>query len=294
MERVVVVFMEEDASLAAAQAGQVDVAYTSATLAAQPAGRLRPAELRVGGLARHLAAHRLRRREEDRRERAQAAAGNDVTCDVAVRQAINYGVDRERMIDNVLERLRHAWPTAWATACRGPRPTWRCMTDVERAQRCSTMPAGRRAPTASARRTACARRSNLYYSAGDTVRQGIAEEFSNQMKELGLEFAIKGVSWDDLYPHQFTDPVVWGWGTNAPIETYNLFYSKGTGNYACYENAATDAYLDEALALPQGGGLVRLVDARPSGMARPASRRRATRPGCGSRTSTICTLRRRT
>ncbi len=59
------------------------------------------------------------------------------------------------------------------------------------------------------------------------------------------------MSWDDLYPHQFTDPVVWGWGTNAPIETYNLFYSKGTGNYACYENAATDAYLDEALAQPR-------------------------------------------
>ena len=30
MERVVVVFMEEDASLAAAQSGQVDVAYTAA------------------------------------------------------------------------------------------------------------------------------------------------------------------------------------------------------------------------------------------------------------------------
>ena len=31
IERVVAVFMEEDASLAAAQSGQVDVAYTSAT-----------------------------------------------------------------------------------------------------------------------------------------------------------------------------------------------------------------------------------------------------------------------
>ena len=79
----------------------------------------------------------------------------------------------------------------------------------------------------------------------------LARLLEAEMKELGLEFAIKGVSWDDLYPHQFTDPVVWGWGTNAPIETYNLFYSKGTGNYACYENAATDAYLDEALACPK-------------------------------------------
>ena len=35
MERVVVVFMDEDAALAAVQAGQVDIAYTYATHAAQ-------------------------------------------------------------------------------------------------------------------------------------------------------------------------------------------------------------------------------------------------------------------
>ena len=101
MERVVVVFMEEDASLAAAQSGQVDVAYTAATYAAnQPAG-YDLAELRVGGLARHLPSVRPRRRLQNEKGDA-VPAGNDVTCDLAVRQAINYGVDRERMIDNVL------------------------------------------------------------------------------------------------------------------------------------------------------------------------------------------------
>ena len=35
MERVVVVFMEEDAALAAVRAGQVDIAYTSATYSDQ-------------------------------------------------------------------------------------------------------------------------------------------------------------------------------------------------------------------------------------------------------------------
>ena len=29
-----------------------------------------------------------------------------------------------------------------------------------------------------------------------------------------------------------------------------LFYSKGTGNYACYTSETTDKYLDEALAQP--------------------------------------------
>ena len=85
------------------------------------------------------------------------------------------------------------------------------------------------------------------------MRQAIAAEFADQMEGLGIEVNVKGASWDDLYPHQFTDPVVWGWGTNAPVETYNLLYSQGSGNYACYENAAVDDYLDEALSKPNVG-----------------------------------------
>ena len=249
IERVVAVFMEEDASLAAAQSGQVDVAYTSATFAAQqPAGYdlLNCASVDSRGISLPTISAGAKKTDE----KGEAAAGNDVTCDVAVRQAINYGVDRERMIDNVMNGFG---TVAYSVGDGMPwsSPDMKCTTDVERAKK--LLDDAGWAPGADGIREKDGVRAsmNLYYSAGDTVRQGIAEEFSNQMKELGLEFAIKGVSWDDLYPHQFTDPVVWGWGTNAPIETYNLFYSKGTGNYACYENAATDAYLDEALACPK-------------------------------------------
>ena len=134
----------------------------------------------------------------------------------------------------------------------------------------------------------------LYYSAGDTVRQGIADGVRQPDEGTGaLSSTIKGASWDDLYPHQFTDPVVWGWGTNAPIETYNLFYSKGTGNYACYENAASRRVPGRGAGLPEGGGLLRLVEEGPVGRhdRHRAAGRRAL--GVVRRTSTICTLRRR-
>ena len=249
IQRVVVVFMEEDASLAAAKSGQVDVAYTSATFAAQqPSGYdlLNCASVDSRGISLPVIPAGAMKTDE----KGEAAAGNDVTCDLAIRQAINYGVDRDKMIDNVLNGYG---TVAYSVGDGMPwsSPDMKCTTDVERAKK--LLDDAGWAPGADGIREKDGVRAsmNLYYSAGDTVRQGIAEEFSNQMKELGLEFAIKGVSWDDLYPHQFTDPVVWGWGTNAPIETYNLFYSKGTGNYACYENAATDAYLDEALACPK-------------------------------------------
>ena len=249
MERVVVVFMEEDASLAAAQSGQVDVAYTAATFADnQPMGYdlLNCKSVDSRGISLPSVPAGGTKKDEG----GEYAAGNDVTCDLAVRQAINYGVDRERMIGNVLNgygtvaySVGDGMP--WSSA------DMKCTTDVEKAKK--LLDDGGWAAGADGIREKDGTRAtlDLYYSAGDSVRQAIAAEFANQMKELGIEVNIKGASWDDLYPHQFTDPVVWGWGTNAPTETYNLFYSAGTGNYACYENATVDGYLDEALAQPR-------------------------------------------
>lgn len=251
MERVVVVFMEEDASLAAAQSGQVDVAYTATTYAAnQPAGYdlLNCASVDSRGISLPCVPAGGTKSDEG----GEYAVGNDVTCDLAVRQAINYGIDRERMIENVLNGYG---TVAYSVGDGMPwsSPDMRCETDAEKAKRLLD-DAGWVLGADGVREKAGVRASlSLYYAAGDSVRQAIAAEFADQMEGLGIEVNVKGSSWDDLYPHQFTDPVVWGWGTNAPVETYNLLYSQGSGNYACYENAAVDDYLDEALSKPNVG-----------------------------------------
>ena len=250
MQTVIAVFMEEDASLAAAQSGQVDVAYTAATFADnQPKGYdlLNCASVDSRGIS--LPCVPAGGTKVEQGDMAYET-GNDVTSDRAVRQAINYGVDREKMIENVLNGYG---TVAYSVGDGMPwsSPDMQCTTDRELAKKLLD-DAGWAAGADGVREKDGVRASlNLYYSAGDSVRQAIAAEFANQMKDLGIEVSIKGASWDDLYPHQYTDPIVWGWGTNAPVETYNLFYSKGTGNYACYENATVDGYLDEALAQPR-------------------------------------------
>lgn len=248
MERVVVVFMEEDASLAAAQSGQVDVAYTAATYAAnQPMGYDLLVCSSVDSRGISLPCVPAGGSKSD--QGGEYAVGNDVTCDLAVRRAINYGVDRERMIENVLNGYG---TVAYSVGDGMPwsSPDMRCETDVEKAKRLLD-DAGWTVGADGVREREGVRASlSLYYPAGDSVRQAIAAEFADQMEGLGIEVSIKGASWDDLYPHQFTDPVVWGWGTNAPVETYNLLYSEGSANYACYANATVDGYLDEALGKP--------------------------------------------
>ena len=246
MQRVVVVFMEEDASIAAAQAGQVDVAYTSATYYdVVPTGYELLACTSVD--SRGVSLPCVPAGTTKSNDGVDYAQGNDVTCDVAVRRALNYATDRNRLISNVL----NGYGTPAFSV--GDGLPWSsedmiCETDAELARQiledAGWVDSGDGIRAKDGVRCAF----DLYYTAGDSARQGIAMEWANQMREIGVEVNPKGGSWDELYLHQYECPIEWGWGSNAPIEMYELNYSTGWGNFSSYENATVDAYLDEALA----------------------------------------------
>ena len=248
IERVVVVFMEEDASLAAARSGQVDVAFTTATFAdQQPKGYdlLNCASVDSRGISLPTIAPGATKKQKGE----EYPAGNAVTQDLALRRAINYGVKRQTLIDNVLNGYGQI---AYSVGDNMPwsSDAMKCEEDLARAKALldeAGWVAGADGVRAKDGVTAA---FDLYYSSSDSVRQAIAMEFANQMNELGIKVTPKGASWDDILQYQFSDPVVWGWGSNSPIEVYNLNYSMSNGNYACYENAAVDAHLDAALANP--------------------------------------------
>ena len=249
MERVVVLFVEEDASLAAAQAGTADVSYTSATLAnVVPQGYSlmdcasvdsRGISLPVvepGGTVEH--------------QGAEYPTGNAVTCDLALRRAINYAVDRQAVADHVLNGYGRV---AYSVSDGMPWSSddMKCERDVAAAQALLSDAGWAMGDDGVLVKGDVRAEFDLYYAAGDSVRQAIANEFASQMAELGIKANVIGDSWDVLYQHQFSDPIVWGWGSNSPIEVYNLNYSEGSGNYACLDNASVDYYLDEALAQPR-------------------------------------------
>ena len=249
MERVVVVFMEEDASLAAAQSGQVDVAYTAASLAASaPAGYdlLNCASVDSRGISLPAVEPGGVKEEAG----VSYPAGNAVTSDVAVRRALNYGIDRQALVDAVLYgygtvAYSVSDGTPWAS------DDMHCAYDFDAA--CALLDEAGWAQGADGVREKDGQRAafDLWYPSSDSVRQAMAAEFSNQAQRLGIEVSVRGGSWDEVYARQYADPVVWGWGNNSPIEVYNLNYSQGVGNYAGYENATTDAHFDEALAQPR-------------------------------------------
>lgn len=246
MERVVVVFMDEDAALAATQSKQVDVAATSAVYSNQTADGY---EIFVcesvdsRGISLPTSPAGGTKESDDQ----EFSTGNDVTADLALRQALNYAVDRETMVDNVLNGYG---TVAYSVSDGMPWSSQKMVAEYDVDKAIKILEDGGWVLGDDGIREKDGLRASftVWYSASDSVRQGLAAEFSNQMKAVGIEVLTEGADWSDLYPHQYASPVLWGWGSNSPAELYQLYYSTGTANFSGYTSKTLDGYYDQALA----------------------------------------------
>lgn len=250
MERVVVVFMEEDAALAAVAAGEVDIAFTYATHAGQSFDGyelVSYATVDSRGISLPCDPSGGERASEDG---SVYEVGNDVTCDIAVRRAINHAIDRDAVIEGVLSGYGKP---AYSVSDGMPWSSDDMRVDLDRdAARALLDEAGWAEGEDGVREKDGVRATfEVWYSSDDSVRQAMANELANQLAEIGIEAQPRGGSWDEIYPHQYAQPVLWGWGSNSPIEVYALNYSTGWGNYAGYESDVVDGHLDDALARPE-------------------------------------------
>ena len=233
MERVTILFLEEDAAFLAVQAGQVDLAYTSATYAdQQPEG------------------YALFRCETvDNRGVNLPVTGNPVTSDVSVRRAINMGIDRQEMIDNVLNG--YGTP-AYSVCDKMPwyNPASEVAYDPEGAARLLEDAGWTLGADGVREKDGVKAELNILYSSSDSVRQALAADLANQLGELGFAVTIEGVGWDTAYDRALTEPLVWGWGAHTPMELYNIYHTDtaaGTARYSPYANERVDGYMDQAL-----------------------------------------------
>lgn len=245
MRQVTILFMEEDAAFLAAQAGQVDVAYTSATYSDQTVeGYSLASYASVDNRGFNLPAMPSGTDEEGR------TVGNDFTSDVLVRRAINIGVDRQEMIDNVL----NGYGSPAYSVCDG-LPWYNEASEVEydpEAAAALLDEAGWTMGDDGVReKNGVKAEMNLLYSTGDSVRQALTADFAAQMEELGISCTIEGVGWDTAYDRALSEPLLWGWGAHTPMELYNIYHTiDGTDSaeYSPYSNSTVDGYMDQALA----------------------------------------------
>lgn len=249
MKKVTVLFMEEDSALAAARAGQVDVAHTAASYSEQSIdGYELLAVQTVDNRGFNLPTAEVTEKEG-------VTYGNAFTADINVRRAINLGIDRDEMIQNVLNGYG---TKAYSVCDKMPWYNEACEVEYNPERAVELLEdAGWKAGTDGIREKNGVRAAfTLMFSNGDSVRQALAEDTANQLKELGIEVKTEGVGWDVAYDRAQSEPLLWGWGAHTPMELYNIYHtdSNGEGNgfarYSPYANETVDRYMDEALAAP--------------------------------------------
>jgi peptide/nickel transport system substrate-binding protein len=247
IKKVVILFMSEDAAVVAAKADELDVAMTIPSLA-----------IDIDGMSIY-AAETIDNRgitlpvvpDEGKTTKEGYPIGNDVTSDIDIRKALSYGLDREQMVEDVLNG--HGVP-AFTEADGMPWFNEAAVVeyDLEKAKQMLTDGGWVDVDNDGIiEKDGLKAEFTIIYSAGDSVRQGLAMAVSMQAKKLGISINVEGMSWDEIDKRMFRDPVLMGWGDQTPMESYLLYHSSNKGidyyNPENYGNETVDKYVDEAL-----------------------------------------------
>ncbi|MEA2139183.1 MAG: peptide/nickel transport system substrate-binding protein [Solirubrobacteraceae bacterium] len=207
-----------------------------------------------------------------------------VLKDPAVRRALSYGVDRQKIVDGALAGVGEP---AYGPLQKGHwaySPAAEVAFDPAKAGHLLDAAGWRR--QGGGTRTKNARKCSflLMYPAGDSVRKDIALAFSSQMADIGVDVRLQGLSFDVIQTRQDTGATEFGYGVpyDPDMELYTLYDSRFADepgavadtaftNYPRMHSAKVDAALQaERSTLDRGARIKDFADMQ-AGLARDAS-----------------------
>lgn len=246
IKKLTVLFLTEEESYEAVLAGQVDAAYTTASYADRETPGYQLQEM-VSVDTRGFNLPSVEEKEED-----GLIIGNDVTSDLAIRRAVNIGIDRQILVDEVLK----GYGTPAYSLC-DMTPWYQMETEVKYDPKEAELileEAGWVKESQGIREKDGVRAEfTLMYNPSDSVRKALAEETSKQLKAIGIQVNVEPAGWDEAYGKAQSQALLWGWGIHTPMELYNIYHMDSEGRsakYSPYSNPAVDQYMDEALEAP--------------------------------------------
>lgn len=247
--KITFLFLNEDAAFAAAKAGAVDIAYIPSAFAKQQVRGMRLESLPTvdnrGIMFPTVPAGST--------TSEGIPVGNDVTADLAIRQAINLAIDRQALVDGILEG--HGTP---AYSLNDHLPWWSPDNVIEDGNpekaRERLEQGGWKDEDGDGivEKNGLKAQFTLLYPAGDGTRLSLAIAAADMLKPIGIEVQAEGASWEDIQKRMHATPVVLGWGSLDPLEMYHVYHSRFAGvdyyNPNFYSNPKVDEYMELAMA----------------------------------------------
>ncbi len=247
-DKITFLFLEEDAAFAAAKSGQVDMAAVAPSYASQKIDGMKLVEVSSVD-NRGIMFPTVKSGGVDENSNP---IGNDVTSDLAIRKAINVAIDRQAMVDGVL----NGYGTKAYTIC-DKMPWWNEDTVIEDNNIDLAKKILSDGGWADSDKDGILEKDNLkaefnlVYPSGDQLRQSLAMVVADMVKPVGINILVEAKTWDEIESVLHKDAILMGWGSHDPLELYNVHSSKMKGvewyNPGYYENAKVDEYMENAL-----------------------------------------------
>jgi peptide/nickel transport system substrate-binding protein len=249
-KKITMLYMASDAAFAAAKAGQVDIAEIPASYANQEVDGMKIVSLDsidARGISFPLQANTGKKTENG------YAIGNNVTSDIAIRKALNIGINRQTLIDGALNGQGKEEFTGVDKLPWGNKEAIFEDGDVEGAKEILSE-AGWIDSDGDGilEKNGLKAEFKLTYPASAQERQALAVSIAEEAMKLGIKIDVEGKSWDEIYTLCYSTPNVWGYGSLDPTDVYLRYYSKSYdpsthNNVIMYNNSVVDNYLRTAI-----------------------------------------------
>lgn len=253
-KKLTLLLLAEDAALAAAKAGQADLVYVPPAFAEQKVKGMKLLQYESID-SRGIMLPTVKSGGKGKTNDKVVDVGNEVTSDLAIRQALNIGLDRQKLLDVALDGYGQK------AYCLCDNMPWfnekTAVKDGDIAAAKKRLADGGWVDTNKdgiVEKNGRKAEFDMFYSSSDQLRTDLSLAVADQARELGIKINLVGATWDEIYVKGKTAAVAWGGGRHHPHQLYTMNSSKvidtGYNNMSNYKNPKVDEYLDKALTAP--------------------------------------------
>ena len=253
IKKLTMVFLDTDAAYAAVKSGDVDMASINGDLAKEKVKGTKILDIpsiETYGVEFPMVAN------TGKKTKTGYEIGNNVTSDEAIRKALNTAVDRQGMVDGVLNGYGSVSTTGLEKMPWLNKETVLKESDynnLEEAKKILKDGGWKDSDNDGILEKDKTKASfKVLYTPGN-YRQALGLEFQKIAKELGIEITLEERTWDTIVKDIHKEAVLFGFGSGDPSELYNLYYGGAANtpvewdNAGFYDNKTVNKYIDQAL-----------------------------------------------
>ncbi|RXZ69298.1 ABC transporter substrate-binding protein [Fusobacterium necrophorum] len=243
------VLLDENTALAALESGDVDMIYATPELADKEVKGCKLFDIEsndVRGLSMPYVKKGVINNSPD-----GYPVGNDVTSDPIIRKALNVGMNRQKVVDTVLNgHGKPAYSVTDGTSFWNPESVIED-NKPEEAKKMLDEAGWIVGADGIREKNGMKAEFDLYYPTKDALRTNVAVEASSQAKELGIHINLVGSNWEEMITKSHEISMLYAGGRHNPNQFFQSHHpstaGKGWTNVTFYNNPKVTEYLEKAM-----------------------------------------------